>query len=77
MNRIVKLTVIGAAIAGAAVGTVAFLRHRGSQHAEMVDYDDLADAAAEAIGSGADQAGSAAAAGAESVSAAVADAADA
>jgi hypothetical protein len=55
MNRIVKLTVIGAAIAGAAVGTVAFLRRRGSQNPELVDYDELADKAGDAIEAGGDK----------------------
>jgi hypothetical protein len=73
MNRVVKLTVIGAAIAGAVVGTVAFLRSRGSHNPELVDYDELADAAGDAIDSGKDAASSTFDAAKE----AVADAADA
>lgn len=73
MNRVVKLTVIGAAIAGAAVGTVAFIRSRGAHKAELVDYDELADAAGEAIESGK----GAAAESVDVAAAAVADAADA
>ncbi len=40
MKRALKITVVGAALAGAAVGTVAFLRSRGSKDAELVDYDE-------------------------------------
>jgi hypothetical protein len=51
MNRALKLSLLGAAIAGLAVGTVAYLRSRGGDRAELVDFDDLSDHVSDAAGS--------------------------
>jgi len=48
MSKIVKLSIIGAALAGAAVGTIAFLRHRSASQAEMLDFDEMAEAIGDA-----------------------------
>jgi hypothetical protein len=62
MNRALKLSIVGAAIAGAAVGTVAFLRSRkGGDKAELLDYDEAAGSVSDAVSSVADSASDAAA----------------
>jgi hypothetical protein len=62
MKRALKLSIIGAAIAGAAVGTVAFLRSRkGAGGPEMLDYDEATKSVGDAVSSATDSASDAAA----------------
>lgn len=62
MNRALKLSIVGAAIAGAAVGTVAFLRSRkGADKAELLDYDGAVDTVSDAVSTATDSASDAAA----------------
>jgi hypothetical protein len=38
MNRVFKLTMVAAAVAGAAVGTLAFMKRRAVHEPTMLDY---------------------------------------
>ena len=62
MNRALKLSIVGAAIAGAAVGTMAFLRSRkGADKAELLDYDEAASTVSDAVSTATESASDAAA----------------
>jgi hypothetical protein len=55
MNRVLKLSLVLAAIAGAAVGTMAFLRARqGAANSELLDYDEASTAVSDVVGTASD-----------------------